>query len=72
MEYLAELLQQKLSKYSQEELEARFAQYEQFDAYGPYVEEFLQYHEEYYLMSIRKSYALNMEVFESYNFSLAA
>lgn len=72
MEYLAELLQQKLSNYSQEELEARFAQYEQFDACGPYVEEFLQYHEEYYSISIRKSQALNMDVFESDNYSLAA
>jgi len=72
MEYLAELLQQRLSKYSQEELEARFAQYEQFDDCGPYVEEFLQYHEEYYSISIRTSHALNMDVFESDNYLLAA
>lgn len=72
MEYLAELLQQKLAKYSQEELEARFAQYENIDYLGPYVEEFLQYQEEYYMMSIREYKALKMDLFENNTYSLAA
>lgn len=72
MEYLAELLQQKLSQYSQEELEAFFSKYEQYNACGPSIEEFLQYHEEYYSISSPQIHALNMDVFESDNYLLAA
>ncbi len=41
MEYLAELLKKKLSKYSKEELDALFAKCEEFASVGPLAEDFL-------------------------------
>ncbi|MBR4454431.1 MAG: hypothetical protein IKS33_09285 [Bacteroidales bacterium] len=72
MEYLAELLKKKLSKYSKEELDALFAKCEEFASVGPLAEDFLNCQENYCISAITNYDSQSAYRLESKDYSLAA